>query len=483
MADQLCEGELLAGEYLIGRRIGGGAMGYVVAARRVSDGHEVAIKVLVEDRREDDAAIARFKLEARTLKLLRSPHVVRVLDHGVREDGIPYIVMEYLKGTDLEADITSGVPFGLGTAVDWMLQTCEGVAEAHEHGIVHRDLKPANLFLVQEPGGETTIKVLDFGISKRTNVAARTVDLDDTVPSPGMTQARTLLGSPAYMSPEQMATPGDVDARTDIWALGVTLFQLVTRRLPFEDTNHFRVFEMAKSTDRDSQRRALAPFPQGFQEVVLRCLDPRKTERYATVDELARALRPFASAQLASTAAAPDAGAAASGPSNPGMTAFRRPSSAPPAASGVAALSVGVVLLALGATVAMLRQTSSPEPPIALIAGDASGAALAPSATLSTDSTVDARPADVSGTAAEVTMPSAVPPRKTVPERRKIVVEAQPAGVGSPGTASTGSRGPAPDASSGPDAGPLTTVDATAPARPAPSVPSEDAEGLFKGQK
>src|SRR5580693_7216018 len=166
--------------------------------------------------------VARFEREARTAVKIKSEHVARVIDVGQLESGSPYMVMEYLEGEDLQGWLEKQGRLPIERAVDFLLQACEAIAEAHAMGIVHRDLKPANLFCIRRPDGTLSIKVLDFGISKAAGA------------SMGMTSTQAVMGSPLYMSPEQMGSSKGVDARSDIWALGVILFELVTGRVPFD---------------------------------------------------------------------------------------------------------------------------------------------------------------------------------------------------------------------------------------------------------
>ncbi|UQA63981.1 serine/threonine protein kinase [Polyangium aurulentum] len=167
-------------------------------------------------------AIERFLREARAAARLRSEHVARVHDVGRMENGAPYMILEYLDGSDLKAQIRRQGVLPIEDAVMYVLQACDAIAEAHAAGIIHRDLKPANLFLIRRHNGSSCVKVLDFGISKRTG-------LDEVE----LTGTGALLGSPMYMSPEQMARTKAVDARTDIWAMGVVLYEHVVGRAPF----------------------------------------------------------------------------------------------------------------------------------------------------------------------------------------------------------------------------------------------------------
>src|SRR3954470_13666053 len=209
------EGEILAGKYRVERVLGVGGMGVVVAATHLQLDERVAIKFLVPDALSSDEAVARFAREARAAVKIKSEHVARVIDVGTLDNGAPYMVMEYLEGGDLSRVLQAQGPLPVEDAVEYVLQACEAIAHAHVLGIVHRDLKPANLFLTKRNDGSQSVKVLDFGISKvlSGNSGASSSDA-------AMTRTRAVMGSPLYMSPEQMTSTRDVDGRTDIWALG-----------------------------------------------------------------------------------------------------------------------------------------------------------------------------------------------------------------------------------------------------------------------
>ena len=215
-------GSVIGGKYRVDAELGRGGMGVVVRATHLHLNQSLAIKFLLRATRP--GAAARFEREARTTMRLRSEHTVRVLDAGV-QDGIPYLVMELLDGCDLRRLIRERGALPVGDAAGYVVQACEALAEAHALGIVHRDVKPANLFLTRRFDGSPLIKVLDFGVAKECTEEA---DLE------ALTTSAVALGSPMYMSPEQVRDARMVDARADLWSTGVTLFELLTGRGPFE---------------------------------------------------------------------------------------------------------------------------------------------------------------------------------------------------------------------------------------------------------
>ena len=217
-------GDVVLGKYRVERVLGVGGMGCVVAAQHTTLDQLVAIKFLLAKAAKNPQNVQRFTREAQAAARIRSDHVAKVSDIGALPDGSPYMVMEYLEGEDLADRLTRGGALGVPQAVHFVLQACEALAEAHRAGIVHRDLKPANLFVTQLPAGGQRIKVLDFGISK--------IEVE---PGKGdnLTKTSTLMGSPLYRSPEQMMSAKDADARADIWALGVILYELVAGSPPF----------------------------------------------------------------------------------------------------------------------------------------------------------------------------------------------------------------------------------------------------------
>ena len=281
------EGDVLAAKYRIEGVIGAGGMGVVVSAMHLELEQRVALKFLLPQAATNDELVGRFVREAKASVKLKGTHVAKVLDVGRMDDGRAYIVMEYLDGRDLGAELKASTEqFAIEDAVSWMLQACEGLAEAHALGIVHRDLKPANLFLSRSPDGRPLVKVLDFGISKSINPNS-----SDML---SLTKTEMLLGSPLYMAPEQMRSSKYVDERSDIWALGAIAYELLTRKVPFEaDTLLDLCFKVAQEGCR-SVHEVRPEVPRELSDVVMRCLEKDPQARWVDIGELASALEPFA---------------------------------------------------------------------------------------------------------------------------------------------------------------------------------------------
>lgn len=280
------QGDVVAGRYVVERVIAVGGMGTVVAARHVQLGHKVALKFLHTAGPSAKDAAPRFLGEAKAAARLKGEHVVHVSDMGTLESGVPYMVMEFLEGMDLGAALEREGPMPMPVAIDYVLQACEGLAEAHAARIVHRDLKPQNLFRTHSPDGTPLVKVVDFGVSKA---------LSDDVRAAGtVTSTDAVFGSPLYMSPEQMVSSTRADQRSDVWSIGVVLFELLTQRLPFEaETMTGLCVQIANSPPRKLLDDA-PHLPPELQAVIERCLEKDPGKRYQNVAELAADLSPFA---------------------------------------------------------------------------------------------------------------------------------------------------------------------------------------------
>jgi len=282
-------GMTVGGRYRIERLLGRGAVGSVFEAHD-EHGARVAIKVLLSEWRENEQILERFAREARVLMRLKNPHVGRLLDVGnleATEGDLPYLVLEFLEGADLDETIARQGALPYRQAFAWGADACEGVAEAHALGVVHRDIKPSNVFLVGDGANTALVKVLDFGIAATERTSESGVRL---------TRVEGVLGSPAYMAPEQMMSAADVDARSDIWSMGALLYHAVTGQLPFPGEGHLEIFSKAMSKPPIPLRAHVKGAPPEVEAVILKCLRKQRAERYPSMDHLAAALRAVAAA-------------------------------------------------------------------------------------------------------------------------------------------------------------------------------------------
>jgi serine/threonine-protein kinase len=279
-------GDVVSGKYRLLRPLGEGGMGLVFEAEHLRLRQSVAIKFLRQEVLALPDAVERFEREARASARIRGPHVVQVLDVDTDERGRPYMVMELLRGRDLEAELRVHGPFPIAAAVDLVLQACVAVAQAHAAGIVHRDLKPSNLFLSEE-SGKRVLKVLDFGISK--------IATDVDTPPTSATSACVTVGTPLYMSPEQMRSSKDVDGRSDIWSLGVILYELVAGTPPFLGTTTAAIAAIVADA-MPSLRHVRPDVPEALERVLVTALAKVPADRLPTAEALGAALMPFASA-------------------------------------------------------------------------------------------------------------------------------------------------------------------------------------------
>lgn len=276
-------GEVFLGKYRIEKVLGQGGMGVVVSARHLELDELVAIKFLHPTFAAQQEQVERFLREGRAAAKIKSEHVARVRDVGKADNGSPYMILEHLTGSDLGQLIKNEGKVAIPDAVEYVLQACEALAEAHTSGIVHRDLKPANLFLIERADGSPCVKLLDFGISKL---------LDST--DAALTATNGMMGSPLYMAPEQLAAAKNVDKRADLWALGVILYELLTAERPFQaETLPQLVLRVA--TDKPTPIRTYLPdIPAGLEQLIDKCLSKPVDDRFADVGALAKALEPFA---------------------------------------------------------------------------------------------------------------------------------------------------------------------------------------------
>ncbi len=226
------------------------------------------------------STVARFLREAQATVQLKSEHIARVNDVGTLPDGTPVMVMEYLTGNDLNQILRHHGPQSPAIVCDLMLQACEGMAEAHAAGIVHRDIKPSNFFITQRPDGSMLLKILDFGISKTP------VGVGD------LTGTQAVLGTPTYMAPEQMRSGRAADARSDVWSMGVVMYQLLAGRPPFNGESYAA---LVLQVNGEPPSPLHVPLPAGLGEVIFRCLEKDPRDRHQNVGDLARMIAPFAS--------------------------------------------------------------------------------------------------------------------------------------------------------------------------------------------
>ena len=405
-------GTVIDGRYRIEAVVGIGTMGAVVAARHLVLDCRVAIKFLRPDRAVDPTAVERFRQEASAASRIRTDHVVRIHDVGVTDEGLPYMVMELLEGSDLEKLAQRG-PLSIQLAVDCVLQASEALAEAHVGGIVHRDIKPANLFVTAAPRRLRP----DQGPRLR-HLEAR----DRRGGDPSLTSTQAVIGSPAYMSPEQIRTAKYVDRQADVWALGVILFEILTTRLPFEGDTVGSVLAAVTMLPPASLRALRPDVSERVEAAVLACLEKDPAAR-ATLGDLAAGLRPFATPLGIESADRVARICGTSTPSSlppPQIPARREPgttarvpvrASVAPGASRLGLFIVGAGLLALLAMVVVVA-LSQREPPRPLAEEPSEAAAPAPPPSLS-----------VSASSAPEIIPaptvSQAPPRSRRPPRNR----------------------------------------------------------------
>ncbi|AGP39375.1 serine/threonine-protein kinase [Sorangium cellulosum] len=468
-------GRVLDERYAIVRLLGQGGMGAVYEARHTGTGRRVAVKVIL-GQAADDELLRRFQREARAVGAVESEHIAQVFDTGRdRETGAPYIAMEFLDGEDVQALIERLGPLPVDLALRVALQACLGLERAHEAGIVHRDIKPANLFLARKQGGQRVVKLLDFGVAKVT---------DQSLGNGAMTKSGALLGSPLYMSPEQARGSGAIDARSDLWSLGISLYHALSGHRPNEHLTGLGELVLAICTTPVRWIQEVAPWvPPEVAHVVHRTLVIDPAGRTASAGELAAALRAFLphgeaiiEAMLAPLDAAtrasraPSAAFRAAAPSAPFGAASgppRMPSapfdaaSTPHRLSGAPAGPHALSGTAPATSVGLSNRSDRPatRAPVALLAGGVLAAAIAGGAGVylavrGSGSPPAAPSADPEPPRAEAEPP---PPSAGAEARPAPRAEAEPPGTGAP------APGEAPAAaSSTAEAPPVPTATATA---------------------
>jgi serine/threonine protein kinase len=455
-------GALIDGKYRVEQVLGEGGMGIVFQATHVRLGQRVAIKMLHPHMLYKPEIVERFEREARAAAQLRSTNAVRVVDVDVTPEHLPYMVMEFLDGHDLAAELERRGRFSVTDAVDCVLQACTAMNEAHGLGIVHRDLKPSNLFLARE-GEATVVKVLDFGISKMA-----TTELDVHV-----TSTLATMGTPLYMSPEQIRSTKNVDARADVWSLGVILFELLSGRPPF--TGSAMSVSAAIVADPPPSLRELQPgVPESLEQVVLKALAKTPDARWPDVQSLAAALAPFRGGRVSVLP--------------PG--ARERLASSPSLASGptLAAPTPGIRVSPLAHTEAEVHG-ATPAPVIT--AGSWAGqpaeattrprrgraaflAALAavPLVAIAVGAVVVLRPGGSTSAAPVAAVSAAAPPAVASSVPAAASATPAPAESASAAVVAAASAGPASKSPLAPRGRPVSTASAVAPVKLAPQVPT-----------
>ncbi len=371
-------GQVVDGKYRVDGVLGAGGMGIVVSATHLALEEPVALKFMTLDEgRGDSVSRARFLREAKAARKLTSAHVARVFDVGQLATGEPYIVMELLAGDDLARHLRLHGRLSAAETVRYMLQVCDAIREAHALGIVHRDLKPQNLFLASRPGGAAMIKVLDFGIAK---------SIEPEPGDPSLTTSQNVVGSPVYMSPEQLRASKHVDERTDIWSLGVIMFELLIGKVPFVGDSVLELGMRIMTVPAPSLVDLRSEVPAGLADVVQRCLEKDPDARFSSVSALASALRPFSdvshrSLPFADTTSEVGPPSAMEGRNTGGEFARTRSVTPPSGARARTWALVGAGSVALALVVAALARHSGAAAPAAVVAPATPARAPAPEPT------------------------------------------------------------------------------------------------------
>ncbi len=285
-SDDIRAGDVIGGKYIVERVLGVGGVGIVLAARHTELDEVVAIKFLRAEVQGNADIVRRFAQEAKAAVRIKSEHAARVFDVGTVEGRGPYLVMEYLEGKDFADTLATSGTLPVRSAVEAVLQVCEALAVAHSNDIVHRDIKPENIFLARRADGTDVVKVLDFGISK-------TALAGSSFKERAASEAENVMGSPLYMSPEQIRGESTVDHRTDIWSLGVVLYEMLTGRPPFSGESISKICKQVLDGEPVKMAQFTPDVPNDLQVIVDRCLAKAPARRFQNVAELAIALLPF----------------------------------------------------------------------------------------------------------------------------------------------------------------------------------------------
>lgn len=272
-------GATLSGRYLVTRKVGQGGMGAVYEATHTLIGKRVAVKVLLEKYARREAIVQRLEQEARLASSCQNEHIIDITDFGRTDDGRTFVVMEYLEGESLSECLARETQLPEQRILRIVSQAASALAAAHAKGIVHRDVKPENLFLLRRKD-QDFVKVVDFGISKSLRAS------DEAEEMPRLTQTGMVLGTPLYMSPEQARGDDELDARVDIYALGVILYEAATGRVPFIGNNYLSVISQVLNEEPRSPRELRPELSEEFEAIVLRAMEKDRNARYASAGEL-----------------------------------------------------------------------------------------------------------------------------------------------------------------------------------------------------
>jgi eukaryotic-like serine/threonine-protein kinase len=339
-------GQTIDGRYEVERVLGEGGMGLVYKARHTVLGKPLALKVLRPDVSKDDEIITRFRQEAQSASSIGNEHIIDISDFGTLPDGSTYFVMEFLDGTDLTGAIESETPMRAARVVHISKQMCRALAAAHDIGIVHRDLKPDNIFLIKRGGDTDFVKVLDFGIAKVGGNASK------------LTRAGQVFGTPHYMSPEQCSGSG-VDHRTDIYAIGIIMYEMATGQVPFDADNLMGILTKHLYEEAVPPRQANPELPEGLETVILRCITKNADQRYQTMAEVMADLEQL-EAGLEPYASRPEpTGRVALGV---GETQAMQAAALGGGRSRTMALGIGAAVLVLGGVIAAVLVSSGGDP-------------------------------------------------------------------------------------------------------------------------